>query len=380
MQREDSVLVIFNLHSSTNNGKLELFITNASEKIELSDIVLKGDSLNFNLPVFESSFKTRILSDGSLQGIWIKGTAARIQHWPFYAKAGVSERFPLKHGDAKFNLGGRWKLTLTRPNGTTRLAVAEFEQNQNKLTGTVITPNGDYRFMEGIVTGDSMFLSVFDGAHAYYFRGRADEQEQLSGFYYAGINGREAFIAVKDETAGIAEGISSPKLRTSDDRLNFKFKDIDGNWVSINDARFKNKVVIVQLMGSWCPNCMDETAFLSDYYKKNKARGVEVVSLAYEYSTDFERSQKTLRKFQQLHKVTYPMLITGVGVSDSLRTEKTLPQITPIRAFPTSIFIGKDGRIKKIHTGFVGPGTGNRYEEYKKRFYAWVDELLAQEP
>ena len=212
LQREDSVLVIFNLHSTVKDGKLEMYIRNDEEKIFLKDIVRKGDSLNFNLPVFESSFKTKILADGSLQGIWIKGTAARIQHWPFYAKAGVKERFPEKQGNAKANITGRWKMTLSRPAGTTRLAVGEFVQKGNKLTGTVITPNGDYRYMQGVVTGDSMFLSVFDGAHAYFFRGRVDEQSNLSGYYYAGINGREDFTALRDNNAKLRPNSSAPEL------------------------------------------------------------------------------------------------------------------------------------------------------------------------
>ena len=132
-------------------------------------------------------------------------------------------------------------------------------------------------------------------------------------------------------------------------------------------------------MGSWCPNCLDETKFLSDYYDRNKNRGIEVVSLAYEYSTDFQRSQKSLRRFQQLFSVKYPMLITGVAVSDSLRTEKTLPQITPIKAFPTTIFLDRKGNVHEIHSTFYGPGSGKHYEEFKKEFNATVDGLLKKE-
>jgi len=121
---------------------------------------------------------------------------------------------------------------------------------------------------------------------------------------------------------------------------------------------------------------MDETAFLSEYYSKNKHRGLEVIGLAYEYSTDFHKAEKTLRKFQTRYQVEYPFLNTGVKTSDSLRTEKTLPQLTPIKAFPTTIFIGKDGKVQEIHPGFEGPGTGKHHEEYKKWFYATVDEML----
>ena len=148
--------------------------------------------------------------------------------------------------------------------------------------------------------------------------------------------------------------------------------------VSINDARFKNKVVIIQIMGSWCPNCMDETQFLSDYYNKNKGRGVEVIALAYEYTTDKDRSTRSLRKFQQRFNVQYPMLNTGVTVGDSLRTEKTLPQITDIKMFPTSLVLDKTGKVRSIDTGFNGPGTGEHYTEYKSEFESLVGKLLGE--
>ena len=131
-------------------------------------------------------------------------------------------------------------------------------------------------------------------------------------------------------------------------------------------------------MGSWCPNCLDETKFLNEYYIKNKKRGIEVVALGYEYSTDYERSRIGLEKFRKLYNVQYPMLVTGVWLNDSLRTEKTLSQITPIKVFPTTIFIGKDGNVKEIHTGFVGPGAGKHHEIFKKEFYATIDELLKE--
>jgi thiol-disulfide isomerase/thioredoxin len=149
--------------------------------------------------------------------------------------------------------------------------------------------------------------------------------------------------------------------------------------VSLSDDRFKGKVVLVQIMGSWCPNCMDETRFLSGFYNEYRSKGVEIVSLAYERSTDFARSQNSLRTFQQRFNVQYPMLITGVAVGDPQRSQKTLPQLESIVNFPTTIFVGKDGHIVKIHTGFSGPGTGEHYEDQKKEFYDTVNGLLAGE-
>ena len=103
-----------------------------------------------------------------------------------------------------------------------------------------------------------------------------------------------------------------------------------------------------------------------------------MLALAYEYTTDFQRARKSISKFQQKYAVDYPMLITGVSSVDSMKTEKTLPQITPIKAFPSTIFIGKDGKVKKLHTGFYGPGSGEYYEEFKKEFEETVTALLKE--
>jgi thiol-disulfide isomerase/thioredoxin len=136
--------------------------------------------------------------------------------------------------------------------------------------------------------------------------------------------------------------------------------------------------VVIQIMGSWCPNCMDETAFLTKYYDLNKNRGIEMVALAYEYSTNFSRGQKSLRKLQKQFDVKYPILITGVTTSDSLRTEKTLPELSPIKVFPSTIFLDRMGRVREVHTGFYGPGTGIHYEDFKKEFESTISRLLAE--
>jgi thiol-disulfide isomerase/thioredoxin len=165
-------------------------------------------------------------------------------------------------------------------------------------------------------------------------------------------------------------------MREGETKLNFRFVSTKGDTIGIDDARFKNKVVIVQILGSWCPNCMDETAFLSEYYKANRQKGIEIIGLAYERSEDIEAAKKALLPFEKRLDVQYPFLITGVSVSDDKRTEKTLPQIDAIKAFPTTIFIRKDGKVDKIHTGFNGPGTGEYYEEFKKEFNEEISSLL----
>ena len=377
--RQDKNTVIFNMQVATENGEPVIYIINAEEKIRISPVAINNDSVNFSMPVFESSFKIKRNSDGSLRGSWIKGTSGEFQHWPFYAVPNEEERFEKNRGSAKYNIAGKWDVTFTRANGTVRKAVAEFAQVNDDLTGSFITPSGDYRYLQGIVTGDSLKLSTFDGAHAYTFYAKIASDGMISnGVYLSGINGKETWTAVKDRNVKEPVQEEPTKLKPGQSKLNFTFNDLDGKAVSINDERFKNKVVVVQLMGSWCPNCLDETKFLSEFYNQYRERGVEVVSLAYEYSTDIDRTRKSLDKFRKLFNVQYPMLITGVTSSDEKKTEKTLPQLTPIRSFPTSIFLDRTGKVREIHGVFYGPGTKQYFEEYKKIFLGIVDGLLKE--
>jgi thiol-disulfide isomerase/thioredoxin len=355
------------------------YIINADEKIKVGPVSITNDSVNFDMPVFESSFRTKRNADGSLQGIWNKGTTGEFQNWPFIAYPNQIYRFVKNQGSAVYNISGKWDVTITRANGTPRKAVAEFEQTGDKLTGSFITPTGDYRFLEGIVTGDSLKLSTFDGSHAYTFYAKINSAEKISGgVYLAGYAGRETWSAKKDNDVKEPQQEQPTKLKPGESKLNFTFNDLEGKPVSINDERFRNKVVIVQLMGSWCPNCMDETKFLSDFYNRYRSKGVEIISLAYEYSTDIERSRKSLGKFQKLFNVQYPMLITGVTSIDEQKTEKTLPQLTPIRSFPTSIFLDRKGNVREVHSVFYGPGTKQYFEEYKKIFTSIVEGLLKE--
>jgi peroxiredoxin len=379
MPREDGIPIVFNMTVSSERNETVWVIRNASEKLRVDSIRKNRDSLFIDMPFFDSRLSMKVSDDQFMKGYWYKGTTTSDLVMPVEATPGISWRFQAVEGDAVRNISGRYAVEFSRSDGTKRKAVAEFKQERNKLTGTFLNPSGDYRYLEGIVTGDSIQLSCFDGSHAYYFGARVREDGSIdNGVFCSGPKYRESWSAVKDPNAKVVTSGAMMYLREGEERLNFRFPDLDSNMVSINDERYKNKVVVIQIMGSWCPNCMDETAFLSEYYRKNRQRGVEVIGLAYEYSRDFKKTEKTLRKFQQRHKVEYAILNTGATTNDTLRTEKTLPQMTPIKAFPTTLFVGRDGKVKKVHPGFEGPGTGEHHEQFKKEFNSTIEELLKQ--
>lgn len=379
IERPDGNQIVFNFETKDSAGKKIMYVINAGERLLVDSIETSADSVFIQLPFFESGFKAKVLANGNLEGIWIKKYGTRVQTLPFKAVYNVKQRFKVS-SPATADISGRWSTYFKGKDNKISTIVAEFKQNGSHITGTFLDPTGDYRFLEGVVSGDSLKLSGFDGAHAFLFTAKIDNAYKISGGkFYSGARSIEGWTAKKNANAVVPDGYGGIKLKPGAGKLNFSFPDMDdGHKVSITDKAFENKVVVIQIMGSWCPNCMDETKFLSDYYTKNHQRGVEVIGIAYERTTDFESSQKALQPFKKRFDVTYPILISGVTVSDSLRTEKTLPQLEEIEAFPTTIFVDKKGNIRKIHSGFNGPATGEHYTEYKKEFNEIIDSLLAE--
>lgn len=376
LQRHDGHEIVFNFEAKDSAGRKILYIINGDERLLVDSVIITGDSVFIQMPFFESGLKAKFNRDGNLEGDWMIRLADKEQVMPFKAVYNQRQRFAALV-PPQYNISGRWAVSFIRQNGKILQALGEFTQNGTHLSGTFITSSGDYRYLDGVVSGDSLKLSTFDGGNAYLFTAKITDDHTISdGYFYSGPVSSDQWKAKKDSAAALPDTYQHTLMRAGESRLNFRFKSIDDKMVSIQDERFKNKVVIVQLLGSWCPNCMDETKFLSDYYNKNRQKGIEVIGLAYERSTDFQRSKKSIQSFRQRFNTQYPILVTGVTASDSLLTEKTLPQLDKIKAFPTSIFIDRKGIVRKIHNGFTGPGTPERYELLKQQFDKTINDLL----
>ncbi|KAA2239765.1 TlpA family protein disulfide reductase [Chitinophaga agrisoli] len=380
LHRQDGADIVFNTEVKEENGRKVLYVLNAGDRLLVDDIQMEGDSIFIKMPFFDSEFRGAVQPGGEIKGLWIRHLANNDMSIPFTAIPGVKERFT-QHQPAKGNVTGRWATYFKTPGkADSSFSVGEFKQQGNTVYGTFLTTTGDYRFLEGIMDGDTLKLSTFDGSHAYYFTARLTGDKTLeNGVFYAGIGAaKETWTAQKDASAKLPDETTLTTIKPGESKLDFSFPDVNGKQVSISDARFKGKVVVITLMGSWCPNCMDETAYLSKWYEQNKQRGVEILGLAYERTTDFAKSQKALIAFMKRFNVQFPVLITGVTPTDPQKTEKTLPQLTGIKGYPTTLFVDKKGQVKEVHTGFSGPGTGEHYEQYQKDFNHLIDELLKE--
>lgn len=385
IHRSDSENIVFTTMVFSDNRHKNMFVINGADSMLVDDIRIKGDSLFIELPFFESSFEGKILSNGNLSGDWVKKSAGKVvRRMPFEAIYGENIRF-YQSKESRFNIEGQWKTTFTSDDGKKSDAIGEFWQQGNHLTGTFRTPYGDYRFLEGIVNGDSLFLSGFDGSYAILFKGKilgdggtGNQGKQISGAMFSGNAPPRKWESSKSIDNSLVLEEKPTRVKAGENKMHFRFPNTEGEIISIDDPRYKNKVVVVQIMGSWCPNCVDEMKFIMENYDRYKKMGVEFIALAYERTDNFEESKRALEPFLNRFKVPYEVLIVPVAVSDEERAQKSLPQIEEISAFPTTIFLDKEGNIAKIHTGFDGPATGIHYEKYKEEFEKTIKELLRQ--
>ncbi|QXV66343.1 TlpA family protein disulfide reductase [Mucilaginibacter sp. 21P] len=366
----------FNFDVTTSGNSQQLYIINSTERFKVTDVKTKGDSVLIKMPLFDSEFKL-VRKGKQLVGQYIKHLGEKDVPMEFVATPGLKWRFFENPAKADKNVSGRWSAIIGEGDGRDT-TVGEFTQTGQKVTGTFLTTTGDYRFLEGTVNGDSLYLSCFDGGHAFLFKANITDNNTITGGqFYSGLTGKTAWTAIRDENAKLPDAYSLTALKRGYKKIDFTFKDLSGKPVSLSDARFKNKVVILQIMGSWCPNCMDETAYMVNYYKKYHNRGVEVVGLAYERIKDFAKSQKAVTQIKNRFNVQYPLLITGY-TSNKEETAKSLPALTKVVGFPTTIIIDKKGDVRKIHTGFNGPGTGKHYTEFIAEFEKLTDDLIAE--
>lgn len=364
----------FGMEIEKNGDRYQAYLKNMSEKLLLDEIYFRNDSVFIQLHVFDADLRAKV-EGNSMTGTFYKAYAPSVS-LPFSATFREDYRFA-KNSDVAVtpDYTGKYQLEFKPDKGDPYTSVGVFEQKGNYLTGTFLTPMGDYRYLEGNVVDGALNLSTFDGNHAFVFKATLSG-DSLKGDYYTGKAGHEVFYGVKNLDAKMPDPESLTLLKEGYDQIDFSFPDLDGKAVKPTDERFRDKVLILQIFGTWCPNCMDETKFLSQWYRDNKDRGVEILGLAYERKPEFDYASARVIKMKEKFNVPYDFVIAGIN--DKEAAAKTLPMLNRVLAFPTTIFIGRDGKVKRIYTGFEGPGTGIYHEQFKERFNQLINELLTE--
>ena len=370
--------LLLDIFKNPNGKSYTVYSVNGAERLRLDTAYFEKDSLHIPMQLFDSEIVASLEKDE------LKGRYSRLKDGvvvaslPFQAKFGESYRF-FKEGVAKSskNVNGNWATTFINSlTGDSTVAVGNFSQNGNEVQGSFLTPTGDYRYLNGNVNGDSLFLSTFDGSNAMLFKAAIQPDGSLKGNMWSGVKGRKTWNARLDPNAKLPDATKLTFLKPGFDKIDFSFPDANGKMVSLKDPQFKDKVVILQILGSWCPNCMDETNYLAPWYRGNKERGVEIIGLAFEHSADPEISNPKIKKMINRFNIDYPVLLAGTDTEAA--TAKALPMLNKVMSYPTTIFIDKKGKVREIHTGFSGPGTGKYYDQFVEEFNGLIGKMLAE--
>jgi len=368
----------FNFEIKAAKGKFTLVIHNAQERITIEEVTLTKDSLNFKMPIFDTEFRTQLTGDSIIKGLWINHTKKENNAIAFYAKAGDSRRFAFVPGKPNNFYDGRWETTFSPNTADSSKAIGLFSHQNGSayVKGTFLTETGDYRFLEGMMHDGNLYLSCFDGSHAFLFIAENNGTEITKGDFYSGSSWHESWIAKRNEKFNLHDPESLTYLKNPNEKIDFAFYNTKNQKVSLSDPKYKNKVVIIQIMGSWCPNCMDESAYLSKVYKQYNKKGLEIIALAYERTSDAERAKTNLTRLSKRFNIGYDILLTGLTGKE--KASESLPFLNSVMAFPTTIFLDKNHQVKSVYTGFSGPATGKAYEDYTIKTEKLLNELLSK--
>jgi len=358
----------FGLVLTSAGGGLAGELCNATSCTPFSAARWQGDSLVLELGDYAASIAVVARGD-SLLGRYHNVGRRGPRTIPLRASRG---RWAGTAGGAP--LLGRWDAWFQSGFEQTP-RVFEFRNGPLGLEGTVLSNSGDYGLFAGGAVGDSLALGHFDGSFVYLLTGRLDG-DTLRGTFHAGLRTRTEFIATR---ATGRPHLTPPTAVTRADTaapLTFRFPDVDGRVVALDDARFRGKVVLVDLFGTWCPACHDAAPVLGRFWRAYHARGLEVVGIAFEVTGDPAQDGEMVRRFRQKFDVPYPLLLGGASETDVVAG--LFPQLQGFTAFPTTVFVGRDGKVRRVHAGFYGPATGAQHTALVADFQREIEALLAE--
>jgi thiol-disulfide isomerase/thioredoxin len=367
----------FGLELEAHDASLRAWLVNGVERIEIPKAALDAGTLVLDIEHYDSTLRATPSVDGSrLDGEWRKRRGPDVfAKLAFHATAGAAPRFaPDSPAGGAKPVDGRWAVRF-QPGDEPAVAIFETQPDLT-LAGTFLTPTGDYRYLAGRQDGVRVRLSCFDGAHAFLFDARVKPDGSIAGDFWAGDSSHETWTARRDDQAALPDAFGATKWSPSASLEKLVFPDLDGKPRSLADPAFAGKARILQVMGSWCPNCGDETQYLVELDRRYRSRGLSIVGLAFEVTGDFARDAAQVRKLAARDGITYPLLVAGT--SDKEKASAAFPALDRVRAYPTTIFLHADGRVRAVHTGFAGPATGAAHRELRAEFEAIIEELLAE--
>ncbi len=364
--------------TDSQKGVVGAFIVNGKERIEIPQVGIIGDTLTLNIDHYDSKLEARITANGKrLRGRWRKRRGPdRWSELPFEARFGDGRRFRKEPRPAgtSFDFSGRWRVKFATDEED---AVALFRQSgRDQWEGTFLTTTGDYRFLAGSRDANRLRLSCFDGAHAFLFDVKSDLGGDLSGDFWNWDSWHDTWSARRDDEAELPDGFAQTKWNGKKTLETLEFPDLNGKIQKISELMRGGNAMILQIFGSWCPNCHDASEFLVELERTYGTQGLKICGVAFELSGEFERDTQQVRRYVQRHQIGWPIVLGGIA--DKKTATQSFGGVDFIRSYPTFIFFDKDGKVAGVYSGFSGPATGEAHVRLKKRMRKLVEDLIAR--
>ncbi len=384
------------------NDVWSAWLVNGSEQIAVPHTGWVNGRLELSMPHYASRLLATPNADGSeLRGEWLLDRGTSLLSIPFHAQLGDRPRFTIAGtgagatgatgamtaadpGASKAtapSLTGRWAVQFAEDEDP---AVGVFRQQADGVaSGTFLTTTGDYRYLAGdtraaadAAPGSGLRLSCFDGAHAFLFIARRQPDGTLAGDFWSRESFHDTWTARRDDTAALPDAFDQVHWKEGARLDDVAFPDMDGVRRSLADPKFAGKARIVQIFGSWCPNCADEALYLAELERRYGSHGLSIVGIAFERSGDFATDVVQVRRYAEHRGVTWPLLVAGLANKE--KATATLGLLDRIKSFPTTIFLHADGRVAAVHSGYNGPATGDAYRKQALEFEELIETLISE--
>jgi len=382
----------FSLQLTPDHNRPRAHVVNGPERIPVPNVRIEAGEITLSFDHYDSRIRAALDPDGTmLQGEWTRtGAKGAITRMGFHAERGAPHRFmhpwdrSAKHRPAPpppLPLEPRYRVAFESAgeNGDPAVLILDDTHPRN-VTGTFLTTTGDYRFLAGDSLGE-LRLSVFDGAHAFLFHARMDRNTgELHGDFWSRDTWHETWTATPDPDARLPDAFAETTWAGEEgnvsDLQDLVFRDLDGAKRSVASFKRPGRPMLVEVFGTWCPNCHDANRYLLELWDRYHDRGLDILGLAFELTGDRQRDRHQVQRYAMMHGITWPILLAGV--SDKAEASKAMPVLDRVRSYPTIIFIDAEGRVRWIHTGFTGPATGEAYDRLRARFERRIKEMLSE--
>jgi thiol-disulfide isomerase/thioredoxin len=368
----NNIPIPFRIELSSNGAEVTSHFFNGDEKVNPST---QGSFRDGLLDLKFASYATELkatFNNGILTGSFQGGPGSS---YPFEAKRHNASLTPAANSTAPV-IDGRWEIQVKSPKGESAWHFI-VKQSGSSVSAAILRVDGDTGTLSGSYRDGKFVLSHFTGERPFYVEvtPRADGTLQLA---VSSFHDTQTLIALRPEAAR-AQGLAPPddptqhtKLKDPNEPLHFSFPDLQGQIVSDHDPRFRGKVVLVNITGSWCPNCHDEAPFLEALYEKYHDQGLEIVALDFEQSEQLKDPSR-LRAFIQRYGIKYTYLVAG----EPSQLNEKIPQAENLNTWPTTFFVGRDGLVHEIHTGFTSRASGSFDSDLKGQIDSDVARLIS---